>query len=70
MTKYEKVYSFNVFDEIKKGEKVYLIDRAKLNSSSIVICVNETSTATICKAVEYNNDDNRFEFYKVVKTDE
>ena len=69
MTKYEKVYSFNVFDEIKKGEKVYLIDRAKLNSGIAVRKVNEISTEEICNVLEYNNDDNRFEFFKVVKTD-
>ena len=70
MTKYEKVYSFNVFDEIKKGEKVYLIDRAKLNNCLAVRKVNEISTEEICNVIEYNNDDNRFEFYKVVKTEE
>lgn len=27
MEKYQEIYSFNVFDEIKKGNKVYALDR-------------------------------------------
>lgn len=27
MRKYEEIYSFNVFEEVKKGKKVYAVDR-------------------------------------------
>ena len=45
MTKYEKVYSFNVFDEIKKGEKVTIDINPEqvLHAQTTLIVIANTS---------------------------
>ena len=70
MKEYKKIYAFNVFDEITKGETVYLIDRAQDNSMVAISRANKESTERICEIIKHNNEDNRYEFYKVVETDE
>lgn len=70
MKKYEKIYAFNVIDEIKKGEDVFLIDRARLDNHSAITKANKTSTERICEVLNHNNKDNRYEFFKVVETEE
>lgn len=69
MKKYEKIYAFDVIDEIKKGEEVYLIDRARRNTNFAVTKANKESTEKICEVLNHNNEDNRYEFFKVVETE-
>lgn len=70
MEKYEKVYAFNVIDEIKKNNRVYIVDRSACDNSNAIRCANCCSMGFVCKVLEHNNEDNRYEFFKVVKTDE
>lgn len=70
MTRYEEVYSFHVFDEIYKGEEIYFIDRSYYNSTRAIRIANDMNAQKLIDIVNCNNDDNRFEFYKVVETDE
>lgn len=66
MTMYEKIYSFNVLDEIVNGERILLIDR-KTESINGLGAINAKALAI---ALKYDNKDNRFEFYKAVKVNE
>ena len=66
MYKYERVYNFNVIDEIAKGIDVYLIDK----SIADVSCANDLPSKEVAHAIKHDNNDNRFEFYKAVKVNE
>lgn len=66
MTKYESVYDFNVLDEIKSGETIFLLDRAEND----VGWVNDMSIDSLVKVFKHDNKDNRYEFYKEVKVNE
>ena len=70
MKKYEEVYSFHVLNEISNGEKIYIIDRSYYNSIYAIRIANDMNAQKLINIVNRNNDDNRFEFYKVVETDE
>lgn len=66
MTKYESVYDFNVLDEIKSGETIFLLNRA----TNDVKWVNNMSVNSLVKVFKHDNKDNRYEFYKEVKVNE
>ena len=70
MKEYKKIYYFNVFDEITKGETVYMIDRARSNTNFAITKANDRSTEIVCEAINHNDEDNRYEFYKVVEVNE
>ena len=70
MKEYQKIYNFNVFDEIMKGETVYLIDRAQCNTNFAITKANDRNTEIVCEAINNNNKENRYEFYKVVEVNE
>lgn len=66
MIKYESVWNSDVFDEIKSGETIFLLDRA----ANDVRWVNDMSIDSLVKVFKHDNKDNRYEFYKEVKVDE
>lgn len=66
MTKYESIYSFDVLDEIARGEVVFLIDR----KDEVINRVNDMTTSDVAFAIKDENKDNRYEFYKEVKVNE
>lgn len=66
MIKYESVCNSDVFDEIKSGETIFLLDRA----ANDVRWVNDMSIDSLVKVFKHDNKDNRYEFYKEVKVDE
>lgn len=66
MIKYESVCNSDVFDEIKSGETIFLLDRA----TNDVRWVNDMSIDSLVKVFKHDNKDNRYEFYKEVKVDE
>nr|DAS46952.1 MAG TPA: hypothetical protein [Caudoviricetes sp.] len=62
MTKYESIYSFDVIDEIARGEVVFMIDR----KNEVINRVNDMTTSIVAYAIKDENKDNRYEFYKEV----
>lgn len=63
MKKFKTVFAFDVIDEVAKGTEVFLIDRC----AEEIECVNDSSLSEIVSALKGDNNDNRFEFYKVVE---
>lgn len=70
MTRYEEVYSFHVLNEIYNGKEIYIIDRSYYNSTHAIRIANDMNAQKLINIVNCKNDDNRYEFYKVVETDE
>ena len=66
MEKYESIYSFNVFDEIKNGERVYAVDR-KLAEVFVVNSMDMDCFATLLHRVDADKD--RYLFWKIIKED-
>ena len=67
MTKYEKVYRFQVIDELTKGTKVFLIDKSKAGSGNAIRNVSGMLAYEVLAAINSDNTDERFEFFKVVE---
>lgn len=70
MKRYRKVYSFDVVDEIQRGEYVYVIDRSYVNNSSAIQEANKLGAEELIRIINDKNENNRYEFFKVVATDE
>lgn len=70
MNKYKTVYNFNVLEELKKGEEVYIIDKSKRYSTESITKASEMKAKFLIDIIESENKDERYEFYKVVETDE
>ena len=66
MTKYESIYSFDVIDEIARGEVVFMIDR----KNEVINRVNDMTTSIVAFAIKDENKDNRYEFYKEVEIEQ
>lgn len=66
MIKYESVCNSDVFDEIKSGETIFLLNRA----TNDVRWVDNMSVASLVKVFKHDNKDNRYEFYKEVEINE
>lgn len=66
MIKYESVCNSDVFDEIKSGETIFLLNRA----TNDVRWVNNMSVYSLVKVFKHDNKDNRYEFYKEVEINE
>ena len=62
---YKKVYYFNVLDELKNGETVYVIDKEDKTISKVNTMVAED----LITLLDYPHDDDRFEFYKIIETE-
>ena len=60
--KFKTIYSFGVFDEIKKGEKVYCLDKA----TRAVSIINDMTVETALNI----DDSSRYEIWKEVKESE
>lgn len=61
MVKYKEVLSFEAKELILKGVFVRCLDRGKYNVSTL----NYMQADKFLKILEYDNSDNRFEFYIV-----
>lgn len=60
MTNFEKVYSFNVLDEIVAGKKVFVLDREE----ALVECVNEMTVARLAEVFKLKESNiERFEYW-------
>lgn len=67
---YENVYNFEVIDKISGGELVYVADRSRCKSQNAIRLVNSMRMSELLPIINYENKDKRYEFYKVVETDE
>ena len=69
MTKYEKIFSFSVLQEIEKGEKVYFMDRYNVNSYKAIITVDDMTIKEVFNCIKLVEADtsNRYEFFKKVE---
>ena len=56
---YRNIYSFNILDEIGKGNVVYMLDREK----RCVENVNEMEVQTLSEVLNCDNLKDRFEFW-------
>nr|DAE06082.1 MAG TPA: hypothetical protein [Siphoviridae sp. ctsxw88] len=65
MKKAIEVYPWNVLDEIKKRNTVYVCDKFKCTVNT---CNNTAAEFLICK-IERDNKDNRYLFYKFEDVD-
>lgn len=65
MKKYKEVYNFKVLDEILNGERVFVVDR----EMGRIQIANNLSTGEVLPIVYDKNENNRYEFYKVVRVD-
>lgn len=70
MKRYRKVYSFSVLDEIAKGEMVRLVDRSAYNQYEAIRTANNIRVQDLLDIINCKNEDNRYEFYKEVTTNE
>ncbi len=63
MTKYERVFRWEVLDKIREKKRVYLIDRLRINDSRAIQSLNDMETQRVCELLDYNKDDNRYDFF-------
>ena len=63
MTKYERVFRWEVLDKIREKKRVYLIDRLRINDSRAIQSLNDMETQRACELLDYNKDDNRYDFF-------
>ena len=61
MTTYEDIYSFNVIDEIKKGNQVFVVDRLQ----ALVHHVNMLNADALVSMIK-SEEDGRYKFWKVI----
>jgi hypothetical protein len=67
MMEYKKVYEFEIFDEIKKGNTVYCLDRAARE----VFVVNEMTVDDLVGVIKAENTEpKRFECWEEVEETE
>ena len=60
MKKFKKVYYFDVFDKIKAGEEVYMVDRLQKD----VPLINEFALCDWARILQQINEDSeRFDFF-------
>lgn len=65
MTKYERVFRWEVLDKIREKKRVYLVDRKMVNNSQAIQAINDMETQNFCEILDYPKNDNRFEFFTV-----
>lgn len=65
MRVYKEIYSFRVLDEIKNGEKVYLIDKSEIDSDEAIQEVNSMTVEDILFLIECDNSNKRYEFFVI-----
>jgi hypothetical protein len=63
MTKYERVFRWEVLDKIREKKRVYLIDRLLVNDTRAIQSLNDMETQRVCELLDYDNDDNRYDFF-------
>lgn len=64
--KYEDVYAFKVLDEIRAGNKIYLLDKSRAENSNAVVIVNDMRIEALLKVIDDPDRDNRYAFFKCV----
>lgn len=67
---YENVYNFEVIDKISDGEPVYVADRSRCKTQNAIRLANSMRMSELLPIINYENKDNRYEFYKVVEVNE
>lgn len=70
MSSFENIYSWEVIEEIKKGNEVFVIDRVCVESAFAIQRAGGLTAEKLLRIVNSDNKNNRYGFYKVVKTNE
>ena len=70
MSNFENIYSWEVIEELKKGNKVFVIDRDCVESKFSIQRAGSLTAEKLIRIVNSDNKNNRYGFYKVEKTDE
>lgn len=65
MTKYEKVFRWEVLDKIRENKRVYVVDRKMIGVLNSIQAVNTMETQLVCEILDYKKEDNRFDFFTV-----
>ena len=65
MTKYEKVFRWEVLDKIRENKRVYVVDRKMIGVLNSIQAVNTMETQFVCEILDYKKEDNRFDFFTV-----
>lgn len=65
MTKYEKVFRWEVLDKIRENKRVYVVDRKMIGVLNSIQAVNTMETQVVCEILDYKKEDNRFDFFTV-----
>lgn len=65
MTKYEKVFRWEVLDKIRENKRVYVVDRKMIGVENYIQAVNTMETQVVCEILDYKKEDNRFDFFTV-----
>ena len=63
---YTKIYDFQVLDELKKYQAVFVVDK----QSAEVKLINAMDVARFITIINHDNSDNRYEFYKEERENE
>lgn len=70
MTKYEKVFRWEVLDKIRENKRVYVVDRKMIGVLNSIQAVNTMETQLVCEILDYKKEDNRFDFFTVEVVDD
>lgn len=64
MTKYKSVYTFNLFDTIRKGKKVYALDKRLVETFSVHTMEVEDFATLLDRA---EKDKERYDFWTIIE---
>ena len=70
MSRFETIYNFKVLDEIGQGNTVFVINKTEYEKPTAIRIANEMCVSDLMSIINYDNNDNRFDFYKIIESED